>query len=223
MRAQSTNPSPNVQPDDRPSVDRAWFLRGSAWHDAVWLFEPTNALEEASPVRVRWNFMLPSGRRLTDDRYAPLLQSSRQLIASIRSRSICTGLALRASTVAHYFFSLRLLLRWMDREGFTRFADLDATALLQFQRSLTERPGIARATLAPATLQKYLYLLTYLVMNTGAFAVVIILQGKGEGERIEDFRGLGKKRPFLAFSMMMFLRVLRASARKLPLPENRKV
>jgi NADH-quinone oxidoreductase subunit N len=51
----------------------------------------------------------------------------------------------------------------------------------------------------------WLYLLTYLVMNTGAFAVVIILQGKGEGERIEDFRGLGKRRPFLAFSMMMFL------------------
>jgi len=51
----------------------------------------------------------------------------------------------------------------------------------------------------------WLYLLTYLVMNTGAFAVVIILQGKGEGERIEDFRGLGKRRPFLAFAMMMFL------------------
>lgn len=162
MRAQSTNPSPNVEPDDRPSVDRAWFLRDSAWHDAVWLFEPSNALEEASPVRVRWNFTLPSGRRLTDDRHAPLLQSSRQLIALIRSRSVCTGLALRASTVAHYFFSLRLLLRWMDREGFTRFTDLDATALLQFQRSLTERPGVARAALAAATVRRHLSLLTVL-------------------------------------------------------------
>ncbi len=51
----------------------------------------------------------------------------------------------------------------------------------------------------------WLYMLTYLVMNTGAFAVVIFLQGKGEGERIEDFKGLGKRRPFLAFAMMMFL------------------
>jgi NADH-quinone oxidoreductase subunit N len=51
----------------------------------------------------------------------------------------------------------------------------------------------------------WLYMLTYLVMNTGAFAVVIVLQGMGEGERIEDFRGLGKRRPFLAFAMMMFL------------------
>ncbi len=38
---------------------------------------------------------------------------------------------------------LRELVRWMDRAGFTCFADLDATALLQFRRSIAQRPGIA--------------------------------------------------------------------------------
>jgi NADH-quinone oxidoreductase subunit N len=51
----------------------------------------------------------------------------------------------------------------------------------------------------------WLYMLIYIVMNTGAFAVVIYLQGKGEGERIEDFKGLGRKHPVLAFAMMIFL------------------
>jgi len=51
----------------------------------------------------------------------------------------------------------------------------------------------------------WLYMLTYLLMQSGAFAVVIYLQGKGEGERIEDFRGLAKRQPVLAFSMMVFL------------------
>jgi NADH-quinone oxidoreductase subunit N len=51
----------------------------------------------------------------------------------------------------------------------------------------------------------WLYMLIYIVMNTGAFAVVIYLQGKGEGERIEDFRGLGRKHPVLGFAMMIFL------------------
>ena len=51
----------------------------------------------------------------------------------------------------------------------------------------------------------WLYMAIYIVMNTGAFAVVIYLQGQGEGERIEDFRGLGRKRPVLAFAMMVFL------------------
>ena len=51
----------------------------------------------------------------------------------------------------------------------------------------------------------WLYMLIYVVMNSGAFAVVIYLQGKGEGERIEDFRGLSRKHPVLAFAMMTFL------------------
>jgi len=51
----------------------------------------------------------------------------------------------------------------------------------------------------------WLYMLTYLLMQSGAFAIVIYLQGKGEGERIEDFRGLGRTRPVLAFAMMVIL------------------
>ena len=51
----------------------------------------------------------------------------------------------------------------------------------------------------------WLYMLTYLVMQTCAFAIVIFLQGKGSGERIEDFRGLGRTRPLLAFAMMVVL------------------
>jgi len=163
MRAsQSTSQAPKVRAAQPAPVDHAWFLLDSTWHDTVWVFKPTNALEESRPVRLHWNFTLASGRCFTDDRYAPLLESSRQLIALIRSRSLSTGLAQRASTAAGNFMYLRELLRWMDQAGFTRFSDLDATALLQFQRSLTDRPGIARAALAPATVQKYLYLFTYL-------------------------------------------------------------
>ena len=51
----------------------------------------------------------------------------------------------------------------------------------------------------------WLYMLTYLFMQSGAFAIVIFLQGKGVGERIEDFRGLGRTRPLLAFAMMVIL------------------
>ncbi|MBP1627844.1 MAG: NADH-quinone oxidoreductase subunit [Holophagaceae bacterium] len=51
----------------------------------------------------------------------------------------------------------------------------------------------------------WLYMLTYLLMQSGVFAVIIYLQGKGEGERIEDFRGLSKRRPVLAFAMLVFM------------------
>ena len=51
----------------------------------------------------------------------------------------------------------------------------------------------------------WLYMLTYLFMQSGAFAVIIYLQGKGLGERIEDLRGLGRRQPVLAFAMMVFM------------------
>ena len=65
--------------------------------------------------------------------------------------------------------------------------------------------GVLSADTAAGAQAVWLYMAIYIVMNTGAFAVVIYLQGLGEGERIEDFKGLGRKHPVLGFSMMMFL------------------
>ena len=163
MRASpSSRHTPKGRARSPAPADREWFLLDSTWDDPVWVFKPTNVLEEAEPVRVDWRFKLPSGQVFVEPGHARLLESSRQVIALIRSRSLSTGLALRSSTVAGYFIYLRELLRWMDQAGFTRFADLDATAVLQFQRSLAQRPGFRREALAPSTVQKYLYLLTYL-------------------------------------------------------------
>ena len=120
--------------------DRGWFLLGSKWEDDVWVLAPGNALEERRPVRLRWDFELQDGRRFTDERYATLRETSKQLIALIRTHSMFTGLPLRPSTVATYFFTLRCLLQWMEREHFSRFADLDPPALPQFQQWLRTRP-----------------------------------------------------------------------------------
>ncbi len=156
-RLQVSRPAIEPAPDDR-----AWFLKDSRWEDPVWRFAPTNALEEELPVSLAWDFALQEGRRFTDARYAPLRQTCKQLVALIRCRSLCTGLPLRPRSVLNYFFSLRFLVRWMDQEGLSRFAELDATALLQFQHWLAELP-MARGPLRSAsTVQRHLYLFTYL-------------------------------------------------------------
>ena len=95
--------APRVAGDELVSTEdteRAWFLRGSAWQDSTWIFAPTNKLEEEHPVRIRWDFTLPHGRCFTDPRYAALLESAKQLLVLIRTRSLNSGLAQRASTVA---------------------------------------------------------------------------------------------------------------------------
>jgi NADH-quinone oxidoreductase subunit N len=50
------------------------------------------------------------------------------------------------------------------------------------------------------------YLLTYAFMTLGAFGVVIALGAKGDpNEMIEDYEGLGDRRPLLAGAMVLFL------------------
>jgi NADH-quinone oxidoreductase subunit N len=50
------------------------------------------------------------------------------------------------------------------------------------------------------------YLLAYALMNLGAWAVVIAVEKReGEGNRIDDFAGLGATRPGLALAMAVFM------------------
>ncbi|THJ21129.1 MAG: NADH-quinone oxidoreductase subunit N [Nitrospira sp. CG24E] len=49
------------------------------------------------------------------------------------------------------------------------------------------------------------YLLTYLFANLGAFAVVIAVSEAIGSDEINDYSGLGRRSPFLAFSMLIFL------------------
>ena len=50
------------------------------------------------------------------------------------------------------------------------------------------------------------YLMAYTLMTAGAFAVLTLLTDKNDyGDTIERFAGLGKTKPFLAFSLTIFL------------------
>lgn len=145
---------------DNPTRD--WFLRDSKWDDDRWIFAPTNLLEEETPLQIRWNFILPSGRRFTDPRYAPLRETTKRLIATIRTRSLFTGLPQRARTAVGHFTRLRPLLRWMDQEGYGRFAELDIEAVLKFRHTLSERKGRNGGYLLPITLTGHFEVLSYL-------------------------------------------------------------
>lgn len=49
------------------------------------------------------------------------------------------------------------------------------------------------------------YLLAYLFANIGAFAVVIAVSQAIGRDEIDDYRGLNRRSPFLAFAMLLFL------------------
>ena len=135
--------------------------------DVVWIFKPTNVLEESRPPAIRWDFQLPSGCKFTHAKFASLRKTCQAFIALIRVRSVSTGLSLRATTVVGYFQLLRALICFMESKGFTRFASLDAQALREFQHCVCSRRTQARHPVAPTTVQKYLYLLIYLYRYRG--------------------------------------------------------
>jgi len=141
---------------------RDWFLRDSTWGDVTWTFTPTTLLEEEYPVRITWDFILPSGQRFTDPEYAPLLESAKQLLSLIRRRALISQLPQRATTVAAYFFRLRKLLRWMDTEGFRRFSELDSAALLRFRGAIARGKTRTGAAVSAGTIQSTLNLFVYL-------------------------------------------------------------
>lgn len=180
MTGQSATANVAIASVQGVSQRRDGFLSDSTWHDVLWIFTPTNALEQEHPVRIRWDFRLRSGRRFTDPSFGPLLERARTLLGLIRTRSLSTGLPQRATTVRGYFSYLRELLRWMDEEGYSRFADLDASALLRFQRAIEQRTNQQGAPLARTTVQKYLDLLVYL----RRFRTEI-----GDGLTVEPFPG----------------------------------
>ena len=82
---------PQARADQRDRDDRAWFLRDSNWEDVVWIFAPTNVLEEREPVRLRWDFALHAGRCFIDARYGPLLRTSQ--LADLVERTVPRGRA----------------------------------------------------------------------------------------------------------------------------------
>ncbi len=49
------------------------------------------------------------------------------------------------------------------------------------------------------------YLLTYMFANVGAFAVVIAVSNAIRSDEIDDYSGLNRRSPFLAFAMLVFL------------------
>ncbi len=67
-------------------------------------------------------------------------------------------------------------------------------------------PGVPEAVRARGLSSMMLYLTIYAFMTLGAFAVVGLLRkGVLEGETIDDFTGLAKRQPVVAFLMLVFM------------------
>lgn len=73
------------------------------------------------------------------------------------------------STIVSVFKTLRTLIRWMEVQGYRRFADLDRDGCDRFLAAMAQRPGSKRGKMLKATtLQTYVNLLTRLCEVPGS-------------------------------------------------------
>jgi len=68
-------------------------------------------------------------------------------------------------------------------------------------------PAAANPVVAPEAVRAALfYLLAYAATNLGAWSVVLAMEkAEGQGLEIEDYAGLGARRPWLALAMVLFM------------------
>ncbi len=156
-----------------PARPRDWFLRRSRWQDPHWILAATSTLDVDRPVIIRWDFPLPNGLRLTDSRYAALLESAKQHLVLFRTGSTHSGASRTGTTIRLYFQCLRALIRWMISEGLERFSELDAAHITQFTRVVRRRRGYAGPTLSPTSLRHYYGILVGLYRHRRAVSDAI--------------------------------------------------
>jgi len=140
--------------------------RGS---DRCWIFAPTSvASRRENPAKIRWDFQLSEDERFTDPVHARLLEClapiGRRHGGLTRSPEDCrSGRGLRCCST---FIRLRLLLRWMHQEGFTRFL-ISMRRLTLTPSDMTSRAGAGRAARlgAPSTQELSMRLLVLTSMR----------------------------------------------------------
>jgi NADH-quinone oxidoreductase subunit N len=95
----------------------------------------------------------------------------------------------------------------MTLGNLTALAQTNLKRLLAY--SSIAHAGYLLLGLVPASIEGQravlLYLVTYLFMNLGAFVVIIALSDAGLGEELLDYRGLGRRAPYAALAMALFL------------------
>jgi integrase len=148
----------SVITEDASAINVASEMRissRSTWSDRRWVFDGRRPGLVDHDLIVDWSFDLPDGSRFTDPQWAVLLQAARRYLWTLSTDPPPGRRATRSITLTNVFSRLRLLIRWMVEQRYTRFTDLDRAATERFLATVAERCGTAGRRLAPTTLYHY--------------------------------------------------------------------
>ena len=128
----------------------------SKWGDAKWCLDIPTPGRSRSNNRINWAQKLPDGTLLTDERNAPLLDTSRQFVWSLHDDPPAGKKRLDLATITVIARCVFALIRWMLSNGYKRFSQLDEDAVGRFVVHCRNRPGRKGKSLSVRSLHRYL-------------------------------------------------------------------
>lgn len=139
----------------------------SRYQDEIWDFYPYIPQENlaSSFKMIRWNVLLPDGKKLTDPTHRQLLNSAKDFIWSLFSAPVDGRKRAGMSTLIAKSELLQPLLRWMVINNFNRFSDIKESIneYIYFAKKRSNKDEIV----SPMTFYYRLHIIEYLYHQRG--------------------------------------------------------
>jgi len=145
----------------------------SRFGDDVWHLDGIRPGSARGDFSLDWGFTVGTGL-FTDPAYRPWLLAAKTFMWSVKVDPPSGRRHLHEGTLVRFFKPLRLLIRWMDAQGYRRFAHLDRMASERFMAAMAERRTLRGKALAPATLDHYRGMLVLIYLQGARYPALAI-------------------------------------------------
>ncbi|WP_292537180.1 integrase [Mesorhizobium sp.] len=145
----------------------------SRFGDDIWHLDGIRPGSNRSDFSLDWSFAIGAGR-FTDPGFTGWREAAKTLLWSAKVDPPSGRQHLHDGTLASLFKGLRLLIRWMESQGYRRFTELDREASERFLAAMAERRNPNGERIAAATLDHYRRLLILLYLQGARYRQLAI-------------------------------------------------
>lgn len=145
----------------------------SRFGDDIWHLDGLRPGSNRSDYSLDWSFAVANGR-FTDPGFMHWREAAKTLLWSAKVDPPPGRRHLHDGTLVRLFTGLRLLIRWMETQGYRRFAELDRDASERFMTMMAERRNPKGELLAAGTLDHYRSLLILIYLQGARYPAVAI-------------------------------------------------
>lgn len=137
----------------------------SVFADDLWHLDITIPGSVLSEFTLDWTFALDDGSSFANGRWQLLQLAAKTFLWSLAADPPSGRPGHRTGTLVGQYHLLRVLVRWMTRNGYDRFSRLDRDAGERFLSCIKQRPGRRGSPISRLTVRSYANLLDLLYLQ----------------------------------------------------------